>query len=84
MLHEVRSLVDGGRRVVKDVTVESADGHRRSWTEDVRLYEVADVARLAGPRGLDVVAVPGGFHGEPAGPSAPRQIVVLRRSEAIP
>lgn len=82
VLVEERTLEDGGRRVVKRVRLEGPSREGRTWTESVRMYELAEIEGLLGLRGLVVEGVDGGFDGEPAGPDAPRQIVRARRARA--
>lgn len=79
VLDEVRTLEDGGARVVKSVTLTLADGTVRTWRERVRMYEFGEIEALLLARGLRVEAVHGGFGGEPAGPRAPRQILAARK-----
>jgi len=83
-LDEERAVVDGGRRVTKKVTLTHADGRTRTWGEDVRMYERAEIEALLAERGLAVTHVDGGYAGEAAGPFAPRQIVRARRSRYHP
>jgi len=78
-LEERRELVEGGGRVRKRVEIVFADGRRRSWTEDVRLYEPEVLRSAAGSRGLRLERVDGGFDGEPFGPAAERQILHLTK-----
>lgn len=77
VLTEERSLADGGRRVVKEVTLEHPGGNRETWSEDVRMYAADEVAALAQRFGLVPRKVLGGFAGEPYDSGAERQIVVL-------
>lgn len=81
-LRERRALVEGGRRVTKEVRLELAgeDG-ARTWREDVRLYEPDELGRLAGPAGLAVERYAGDFDGAPLAPHSPRQIAWVRRVE---
>jgi len=75
---ETRSLEQGGRRVVKQVDIERADGARRSWREDVRLYDPSEIEALLSRVGLGVEAVWGTFGDTPFGPDSQRQVVVAR------
>jgi SAM-dependent methyltransferase len=79
LLRERRALVDGGRRVVKDVELVR-HGESRRWREDVRLYELAELRTKLAAHGLGVREVHGGFADEPAGDSAPRLLLVVTRS----
>lgn len=83
-LDEERALADGGRRVVKHVTITHADGRERSWREDVRMYAADEIRALLAERGVEATQVDGGFGGEPSGPRAPRQIVRARRTRYHP
>lgn len=78
LLRERRALVDGGRRVVKDVELVR-HGESRRWREDVRLYELPELRTKLATHGLDVREVHGGFADEPAGDSAPRLLLVVTR-----
>lgn len=78
-LEERRALVDGGRRVTKEVRLVAPDGGERRWREDVRMYEPAEVRELVAARGLAWLRVEGGFDGAPFGESSDRQLVFLRR-----
>jgi SAM-dependent methyltransferase len=82
VLDERRALADGGRRVVKDVRLETPAGAVRSWREDVRLYEGEELERLLAAAGLARERVVGGFDGAVFGSAAERQIVVARRAPA--
>jgi SAM-dependent methyltransferase len=82
VLDETRSLADGGRRVVKEVVLETPAGEVRRWREDVRLYDGDELERLLAAVGLAVERVTGGFDGAPFGPASERQIVAARRAAA--
>ncbi len=60
LLRERRALVDGGKRVVKDVELRS-HGEVRRWREDVRLYEPAEVHALLRDVGLTIESRHGAF-----------------------
>lgn len=78
VLEERRSLEDGGRDVVKHVTMRTADG-AREWHERVRLYEPAEVAALLSEVGLRVDGTGGDFDGRAWSRAAPRQIVLATK-----
>jgi hypothetical protein len=78
-LRERRALTEGGRRVTKEVRIEPAGEDARTWHEDVRLYEPAELARLAETAGLAVQRFAGDFAGAPLVSRSPRQIAWLRR-----
>jgi hypothetical protein len=63
LLREQRALTEGGRRVTKFVELRCDDGPTRSWREDVRLYEYAEIRTLLGQRGMELAAAWGGFDG---------------------
>ncbi|MFN0006867.1 MAG: class I SAM-dependent methyltransferase [Planctomycetota bacterium] len=76
---ERRSLADDGRRVVKEVRFQTADGSSRAWREDVRLYEVRDLLALLTGTGLEMLRADGGYDGSTLSPDSSRQILWLRR-----
>jgi SAM-dependent methyltransferase len=78
-VEESRSLKEGGRRVVKEVRVRSADGSARSWREDVRLYEIADLRAVLAGIPYEIRDAWGDFDGSALSESSPRQILRLRR-----
>lgn len=79
VLVERRSLARDEPRVRKEVTLTRADGTRREWREDVRLYEPNEVAALLASAGLEYLRHEGDFDGSAFGPEAPRQLVWGRR-----
>ena len=79
VIEEQRRLEDGGRVVAKDVRLVRSGGAERSWTERVRMYELADLDELFARADLARGAVSGDFDATPASPAAPRQIVFARR-----
>lgn len=78
LLRERRSLVENGKRVVKDVELRTNDEVRR-WREDVRLYELPEFRALAQGVGLTVLDVHGGFDSSEYAEGSPRMLVRLRR-----
>ncbi len=76
---ERRRLQDRDRRVVKDVRLHASDGSERSWTEDVRLYETAELGEMLAAAGLTLVRVDGDFDEVPLDPASPRMIVWANR-----
>jgi SAM-dependent methyltransferase len=68
-----------GPCVAKEVELLRADGSRRTWREEVRLYQPGEVAELLTTAGLALEAAWGGFDGAPAGPDAPRQLLRATR-----
>jgi SAM-dependent methyltransferase len=79
VLDEHRRLEDAGRRVVKDVVLEKADGSVRRWSESVRMYEMEELEVLLAARALEIESIAGDFDSTPPGPTAPRQIVRVRK-----
>jgi SAM-dependent methyltransferase len=79
LVRETRSLMEGGRRVVKDVELRFDDGGIRRWREDVRMYEEAELRGLLQGRGLRVEAVLGDFDGSTRSEASPRMILCVRR-----
>jgi SAM-dependent methyltransferase len=82
LIEERRALADGGQRVIKDVRVRLADGHERTWREDVRMYEPAEIAVLLRASGFELAIVHGDFDGAPFDVRSPRQIVHAVRTAA--
>jgi SAM-dependent methyltransferase len=83
LIEEERQLEDEGRRVVKKVRQVDPLGCVRRWREDVRLYECAEIQSLAKEHGLEPLKVLGGFDSRPLGPTAPRMILVAKRSISV-
>lgn len=79
IVEEHRGLEDNGRVVTKRVDLSYATGERRSWTERVRLYEVAELDAVLREHGLRTSAVHGDYDGSAHSSSSPRQLVVARR-----
>jgi SAM-dependent methyltransferase len=77
-VRERRRLAPGGLRVLKEVSVRSADGAERAWSEDVRLYGPGELEPLLALPGLAVLRREGDFDGRPFAPDSPRQLVWLR------
>ena len=75
LLEERRSLEDRARRVVKQVRFVDADGRLRTWREDVRMYEPAEIASLLRERGFELLETHGEFDGSPFTAESERQIV---------
>ena len=73
-----RALVDGGKRVVKDVELRS-HGEVRRWREDVRLYEPAEVHALLRDVGLTIESRHGAFDSGAFDAESPRLLVRARR-----
>jgi SAM-dependent methyltransferase len=78
VIHERRRLA--GARVVKDVRLTEPDGRARSWREDVRLYEPAEIAALLAAHGLAPLRVEGDFDGSAHALDSPRQIIWAEKS----
>jgi len=78
-LIERRSLADGGRRVRKRVELRRPGEPPRSWVEDVRMYEAAEIAGLCGAHRLRIESLRGDFAGAPLEPASPRMIALARR-----
>ncbi|MEM7309436.1 MAG: class I SAM-dependent methyltransferase [Planctomycetota bacterium] len=83
-LRERRALVDGGRRVTKEVTLTDPSGRTSSWREDVRLFDPAEFDALCAEAGLTTFRREGDFAPTAFGPTSPRQIVWTRRETAPP
>ena len=76
---ETRTLADGGRTVRKEVRLRGPQRDERAWTEEVRMYESAEIAGLLSRCGLDLVEALGDFDGTPLSPSSPRQVLRARK-----
>lgn len=76
---ERRSLEAGGSRVVKEVELSLDDGRRRSWREDVRMYDPDEIAALLAAAGFDIVRTYGDFGPVDFSAEAERQLLVARR-----
>jgi SAM-dependent methyltransferase len=74
-IEEQRRLVEGGRRVVKDVKLSRGDGALRTWREDVRLYSLREIEALLEDAGLPLVGADGDFDGRAWTAESPRLIV---------
>lgn len=77
-LLERRSLLDAGRRVIKEVLLILPSGEQRRWREDVRMYEIEELAPLLADRGLRIESVAGDFDGAPYGAESARQLLYSR------
>jgi len=78
LLVESRSLVAGGRLVVKEVELHNESG-RLQWREEVRLYEPAELSRWLDAAGFRETAACGDFDGSPLTKSSTRQLVLAER-----
>jgi SAM-dependent methyltransferase len=78
--HLRRRISGDGKRVEKHVQVRDPAGRTREYTESVRLYDREDLEDLSRRAQLPVEACYGDFDGSPAGPDAPRLIVVGRKA----
>jgi ubiquinone/menaquinone biosynthesis C-methylase UbiE len=66
-------------RLEKEIEVRR-HGSTETFRESVRAYTAAELAGLLAGAGLSVEAAWGGFDGAPAGPDAPRLIVMARKA----
>ena len=78
-IDEARRLVDGGRRVVKDVRMTRSDGSSRAWREDVRLYSPREIEELCRSADLEPTRVDGEFDGRAWNEESPRLIAHARK-----
>lgn len=72
-----------GRAVRKDVELWRDGVPVRSWYEEVRMYEPAELEVAVAAAGLAVEARWGGFDGSNFGPSSPRQLLRVRRARRV-
>ena len=78
-LHEQRQLLEGGKRVRKDVRLSAPGQPDRTWHEDVRLFDPPELKLLLATHGLQLERIEGDFDGRPADAEAPRHIVWAAR-----
>ncbi len=81
-IEEERRLVEGGRRVVKDVRMTRAGGASRAWREDVRLYSPREIGELLASENLATTRVDGDFDGRAWSAESPRLIVHAQKRAA--
>lgn len=81
LLRERRSLLDGGRRVVKEVEMRSG-GETKRWREDVRLYELDEMRARLADVGIAIEGVHGDFDGRAFAADAPRMLLSARSERA--
>ena len=80
ILESERALLDDGRRVTKRVRLTMPTGEVRSWHEDVRMYEPAELDPMLAAAGATTLRRAGAFDGRAfEAATAERQIVVARR-----
>ncbi len=81
VLESERALLDGGQRVTKRVRLTLPSGEVRSWHEDVRMYEPAEIDELLAAGGAVPLRRAGAFDGRAFdSATAERQIVVAQLS----
>jgi len=78
LLVERRSLA--GAFVRKEVELQQAGAPPRTWREEVRMYEPAELDARVRAAGFRLEARWGGFDGSPFLPDSPRQLLRLRRA----
>ena len=84
VLESERALLDNGQRVTKKVRLTLPTGEVRSWHEDVRMYEPAEIDELLAAAGAMTLRRAGAFDGRAFDPdSAERQIVVAQRNQLL-
>ena len=74
-----RALIEGGRRVVKQIRMIRDGSASMTWQESVRLFTLDEVESLAVRARLRLAGVWGDFDGRPHLPGETRQIVALRK-----
>jgi SAM-dependent methyltransferase len=77
-----RVLVDGGRRVEKQVRMIRDGSATLSWRESVRLFTLDEIEGLAVRARLRFAGAFGDYDGRPHLPGETRQLVVLRKPVA--
>ena len=79
-LRESRALLEGGRRVVKEIELRLDGGAVRRWREDVRLYSLEEIASLFRASGLSLEGADGAFDGRGLSADSPRILARGRRA----
>ncbi len=74
-----RCLMEGGRRVFKQVRLLRDGSESQVWTESVHLFTGDELAALATGARLRVEATFGDYDGRPHAPGTSRRLVVLRK-----
>jgi SAM-dependent methyltransferase len=74
-----RALVDGGRRVEKQIRVLRDGATSQVWRESVRLFAYDELEAMATRAGLRVEAQFGDFDGRPHASGETRRLLVLRK-----
>jgi SAM-dependent methyltransferase len=75
---ELRRLIEGGRRVEKEIRIERA-GEVARFVERVRLYEPVELISLLSRAGFQVEHHLGDYAGGPPGPEATRTLLLASR-----
>jgi SAM-dependent methyltransferase len=74
-----RALIEGGRRVEKQIRVYRDGAPTQSWHESVRLFTLDEFEALATRARLRLEGAWGDYDGRPHLPGETRQLVVLRK-----
>jgi SAM-dependent methyltransferase len=77
-----RALVEGGRRVEKQIRVVRDGSQTQTWNESVRLFTGEELAAMATRARLKLEATYGDFDGRPHVPGQTRRLIVLRKPRA--
>jgi SAM-dependent methyltransferase len=77
-----RSLVEGGRRVDKQIRVVRDGTETQAWNESVRLFTGIELEAMATLARLRIEATYGDFDGRPYEPGETRRLIVLRKPRA--
>jgi len=74
-----RALVQGGRRVDKQIRIVRDGSETQAWSESVRLFTGPELEAMATRARLRLEATYGDFAGRPHEPGETRRLVVLRK-----
>jgi len=77
-----RALVEGGRRVDKQIRVVRDGTQTQTWNESVRLFTGEELQAMITRSRLRLEATYGDFDGRPHEPGETRRLVVLRKPRA--
>lgn len=77
-----RALVQGGRRVDKQIRVVRDGSETQTWNESVRLFNGEELQAMVTRARLRLEATYGDFEGRPHVPGETRRLIVLRKPRA--
>jgi ubiquinone/menaquinone biosynthesis C-methylase UbiE len=77
-----RALVQGGRRVDKQIRIVRDGTQTQAWSESVRLFTGEELQAMVTRSRLRLEATYGDFDGRPHEPGETRRLIVLRKPRA--